>query len=176
MLEHVNRLFATGLRFRKPPPPTCTGRTQPVEDTLSPCPCELGPRSRRPRLGFLEHPNALGGVTSTASCDPPKHGRFWANTSMRRSKETTKHTNTKTHKLVRNTSFWSRFIHAGTCITTIAQRIFMATCTANSFGEAIENQKSHMVEMKCQDRIKKELSICHFLTMSGPGYTRLLQI
>ena len=38
-------------------------------------------------------------------------------------------------------------------VLRLTQRIFMATCTAKSFGDAIENHKkySHMVEIQCQD-------------------------
>ena len=66
---------------RPTPPPICTGSTQPVLDEWLPCLC--GSR-RQCLLHQVEvHRNALRSVTSTASWDPPKHGRSWDN--MRRS-------------------------------------------------------------------------------------------
>ena len=55
-------------------------------------------------------------------------------------KERRKHAKTEIYKVVRNTSWLSRFIIAGTCITIIAQRIHMDNgITGSSFPARLEN-------------------------------------
>ena len=46
----------------------------------------------------------------------------------------------------------------------------MANCTAKIFGDAIENhKKSHIIEIKCHDKIEKKTINLSIHTMSGPG-------
>ena len=125
---------------------------------------------------FLRHPNALGGVTSTASCDPPNMACSGptlrcVDPKKQQNTQTPKHTNWYGTPLFGRVSFTLEHVlrqSRSAFSWRLVQRIVLV--------RRLKIKKSHMVEIKCQDRIKKELSICHFFTMSGPGYTRLLQI